>query len=185
MQRQVPCPKCGALCYVTDAQCLSCGIALDEGRAANLAELPPPPPQPQATPAVPDDDDRPRMPLGLALSLIVFYLSIPYLAHQGHVCARDISTSEPTGLVAIVIIYGQVALSLLIVGLSLSVWSRAKWARFATGQALIANLLALLMVTKAVPMLGEQPLVGAVGLVATLLPLIALILPSAGRYCSD
>lgn len=37
MTDQLPCPSCGAPVYVTDAQCLSCGLQLDEGHAAELA----------------------------------------------------------------------------------------------------------------------------------------------------
>lgn len=65
MPRQMPCPKCGASVYLTDAQCLSCGARLDAGQLAGAppvsAPTPPtlPTPPTVSAPTTPDPTPAP------------------------------------------------------------------------------------------------------------------------------
>ena len=48
-QQELSCPNCGARIYATDAQCLSCGVELDEGQMADEPRREPVPPGSQGS----------------------------------------------------------------------------------------------------------------------------------------
>jgi hypothetical protein len=180
MQNQVPCPKCGAPIYLTDPQCPSCGIELDEGRARGE---PAPPlemaPVPEA--AVTSPGDRPweivlvvtAFEVTAVLGMLAMVIILVLGAAAG---AADLGSRAGIAFLLGFVVLGGAA---VVIGTLL-------WRGYSSARWLIIVLLSLQIIVVGLQA-TQLTSVLAPGLLLLIIPvvsLVALFTPNARAFCS-
>jgi hypothetical protein len=191
MPLQVPCPKCGAPVYLTDSQCLSCGLELDDGRPRD--ESPPAPPEPPAPLPVAEVAPVPvawapevelGRPLTVTLVVIAAYLTLGLgllwalasllLLMSGAYGSPVASFAYGFGMAAV-----GVVPAIVVFAAARALWQGMTWARW-----LFIVLLAAVLGYAVVLAATGSPF-GLPGVLLPVAPLAALLSPSAKAYCCN